>query len=164
MNRNQTTTYGGQTFVSSSEPSLETKDCVGGVLNELKRMSREYTTAFTECRDPETRRLFQSLLNSTLQSQEKVFECMQRQGWYNTSSSAQRQEIDKQIQQYQQAWQKTSSFIQQAMAYKQQHQNQHQQQSQQQQPYQSQAQSQQYQTQYQAQRNQAASRSFSAHF
>ncbi|GAB2720241.1 spore coat protein [Paenibacillus thermoaerophilus] len=112
-------TYGTASGVSQQKPSLDTQDCVGNVLNDLKRICGEYATACTECRDPETRHLFQNLLNSTLQSQRQVFDAMQSHGWYKTTSTALRQEIDKQIQHYQQTWQQAQQFMQQTLAFQQ---------------------------------------------
>ncbi|RXI96738.1 spore coat protein [Anaerobacillus alkaliphilus] len=93
-------------------PILQDPDIVYSYLADLKRTAREYTTAVTESNCPEVRQQFEQLLQSCLQMQGQVYQLMSQQGWYNTSSSVQSQEIMKQITTYQQTQQKTQQLVQ----------------------------------------------------
>ena len=82
------------------------------ILCELKRTSREYTIAVNESNCSNIRQVFNSLLQSTLQTQEKVYQYMKQQNMYNTSSPALRKEMEKQFTHYQQTQQETNQFVQ----------------------------------------------------
>lgn len=99
--------------MNSQQSVLQDKDLVYSILADHKRTAREYTTAVTEASCPEVRQMFQRLLEDTLNVQGQTYQMMSQQGWYNTSSSVQGQEITKQITQYQQTLQQTSNLIQQ---------------------------------------------------
>ena len=67
------------------------------VLADLKRCVREYGTAATESSCPDVRKMFTSLMSSTLQMQGELYTAMQQAKMYDTSSPVLRQEIQKQI-------------------------------------------------------------------
>lgn len=97
----------------TQQAQLQDEDWAYTVLSDLKRVSREYATAATESVCPQVRQLFTQLLNKTLQMQGDLFNAMKQAQMYNTSSSALRQEIDKQLKEYQQTQQQTNQFVQQ---------------------------------------------------
>ncbi|CAM3997168.1 spore coat protein [Paenibacillus alkaliterrae] len=92
---------------------LTEEDLAGAILSDLKRVVREYATAATESTCPDIRQLFTKLMNSTLTLQGQLFQAMQQANMYNAASPALRQELDKQMKQYQQTKQKTTQFVQQ---------------------------------------------------
>lgn len=95
---------------------LTEEDLASAVLNDLKRVVREYATAATESTCPDIRQMFTKLLNNTLAAQGQMFQAMQQSNMYNTASPALRQEIDKQATQYRQSQQKTMNQLQKAGA------------------------------------------------
>jgi spore coat protein CotF len=97
----------------STQPTLSDEDVVSVILSDLKRVTREYTTATTESVCPEIRQMFTQLQNNTLTMQGELFTAMQQNNMYNASSPALKQELDKQFKQYQQTQQKTTQFVQQ---------------------------------------------------
>ena len=99
----------------NAQTKLPDQDWAYIVLADLKRVVREYATAATESVCPAVRKLFTDLLNSSLQMQGELFQVMQQNNMYNTSSPALRQEVQKQINSYQQSSQKTQDFIHQAL-------------------------------------------------
>jgi len=88
------------------------EDLANTVLADLKRVVREYATAATESTCPDIRELFTKLTDSTLTLQGKLFTVLKQNNMYNTSSSALRQDIDKQLKAYMQTKQKTAQFLQ----------------------------------------------------
>ncbi|NIK66828.1 MULTISPECIES: spore coat protein [unclassified Paenibacillus] len=94
---------------------LPDEDLAYTVLSDLKRVVREYSTAATESSCPEVRQMFTQLMNSTLKLQGNLFQTMQSANMYNTASPALRQEIDKQVKEYQQTQQKTTQYLQQRL-------------------------------------------------
>lgn len=92
---------------------LPDEDLAYTVLTDLKRVTREYATAATESVCPSVRQHFTQLLNTTLAMQGELFNAMNQQKMYNTASPALRQEIDKQLKEYQSTQQKTNQFVQQ---------------------------------------------------
>ncbi|WP_240418607.1 spore coat protein [Paenibacillus periandrae] len=82
------------------------------ILCELKRTSREYTTAVMESNCSAIRQTLTSLLSSTLESQAKVYGYMKQHNMYKASSPVLRQEIDKKIREHQQSQQEQSQFVQ----------------------------------------------------
>ncbi|MGO4371530.1 spore coat protein [Paenibacillus sp. 2TAB19] len=103
-------------YQQQNQPFLSDEDMAYTVLSDLKRVVREYATAATEASCPDIRDLFTKLLNSTLTMQGQVFQAMQQANMYNTASPALRQELDKQMKEYQQTKQKTQQFLQQKMS------------------------------------------------
>ncbi|MFN7252699.1 MAG: spore coat protein [Anaerobacillus sp.] len=99
--------------MNNQQKILEDQDLVYSYLADQKRIAREYTTAVTESSCPEVRQMFEHLLQDTLNIQKQSYQLMSQQGWYNTSSPVQGQEINKQINQYQQTMQQTSALVQQ---------------------------------------------------
>jgi spore coat protein F len=103
-------------YQQQNQPFLSDEDMAYTVLSDLKRVVREYATAATEASCPDIRELFTKLLNSTLTMQGQVFQAMQQANMYNTASPALRQELDKQMKEYQQTKQKTQQFLQQKLS------------------------------------------------
>jgi spore coat protein CotF len=99
-----------------NKPTLTEEDIASTILSDLKRMTREYATAATESVCPEIRQMFTQMLNNTLTMQGELYNIMQQNNMYNASSPVIKQEVDKQLKQYQQSQQKTAQFVQQAQA------------------------------------------------
>jgi spore coat protein CotF len=99
---------------TSTSTKLPDADMAYTILADLKRVTREYATAAMESVCPEIRQMFTQLLNNTLQMQGELFNVMQQNKMYNASSPVLKQEMDKQIKQYQQTQQKTNQFVQQS--------------------------------------------------
>nr|WP_301290303.1 spore coat protein [Paenibacillus sp. 1781tsa1] len=91
---------------------MQEQDLLKSILADLRRTSREYTTATTEASCPMTRRMFTDLTNDTLRLQGELFNLMQQNNMYSVSSKALRQDVDKQIQSAHQTQQKCQQFIQ----------------------------------------------------
>lgn len=109
----------GHTFQPQQQPAqslLPEKDWLFTILCDLKRASREYTTAVTECNTPSLRQVFTDLLNSTLSLQGQLYQLMSQNNMYNAPSQAGSQEIQKQIQSSQQSGQEAFQFAQQKIA------------------------------------------------
>lgn len=100
---------------SPNQSILPDEDLAYTVLSDLKRVVREYATAATESTCPDIRDLFTKLTNSTLKMQGQLFQTMQQANMYSVSSPALRQELDKQIREYQQTKQETQQFLQQKL-------------------------------------------------
>ncbi|WP_337099646.1 spore coat protein [Paenibacillus sp. YIM B09110] len=103
-------------YQQQNQPFLSDEDMAYTVLSDLKRVVREYATAATEASCPDIRELFTKLLNSTLTMQGQVFQAMQQANMYSVASPALRQELDKQMKEYQQTKQKTQQFLQQKLS------------------------------------------------
>ncbi|WP_256760813.1 spore coat protein [Cohnella sp. WQ 127256] len=99
-----------------NKPSLPDEDMAYTILSDLKRVTREYATAATESVCPDIRQMFTQMLNSTLTLQGELYTVMQQNNMYNASSPVMKQEVDKQLQQYQQTQQKTNQFVQQTQS------------------------------------------------
>lgn len=99
-----------------NKPTLTDEDIASTILSDLKRVTREYATAATESVCPEIRQMFTQMLNSTLTMQGELFTVMQQNNMYNASSPALKQEVGKQLKQYQQTQQKANQFVQQTQA------------------------------------------------
>lgn len=89
------------------------EDMLYTILADLKRTSREYTTAVTEASCPVVRQMFTDLTNSTLKLQGDLYYLMDQLNMYSASTPVLKQEINKQLQQNQQNMQKTQQFLQQ---------------------------------------------------
>ncbi|MEK3922331.1 MULTISPECIES: spore coat protein [Paenibacillus] len=98
--------------LSSGGNFMQEQDLLKSILADLRRTSREYTTATTEASCPMTRRMFTDLTNDTLRLQGELFNLMQQNNMYSVSSKALRQDVDKQIQSAHQTQQKCQQFIQ----------------------------------------------------
>lgn len=101
---------------AQSSGQLEEKDWLNTILCDLKRCSREYTTAVTESSNQSVRQVFTDLLNSTLALQGQLYQLMKQQNMYKAGATAQAQEIQKQIQSHQQSGQQAFQFAQQALS------------------------------------------------
>jgi len=99
-------------MAQQTKGTLEDKDWLHTILNDLKRTSREYAIAVTESNCQTVRQEFTQLLNSTLTLQGKLYDFMQQQNMYTAASPALAQEIQKQVQQYQQSGQQAFQFAQ----------------------------------------------------
>ncbi|GAB6988364.1 spore coat protein [Paenibacillus pini] len=95
---------------------MQDEDLLYTILADLKRTVREYTTATTESSCPSIRQLFTQLTNETLTMQGELFNLMKQLNMYSTSSSALRQDIDKQIQDAKNTMQKTNQFVSQKLS------------------------------------------------
>ncbi|PYE52665.1 spore coat protein [Paenibacillus barcinonensis] len=91
---------------------MQEQDLLKTILADLRRTSREYTTATTEASCPMIRSMFNDLTNDTLRLQGEMFNLMQQNNMYSVSAKAPRQDLDKQIQSAHQAQQKCQQFIQ----------------------------------------------------
>lgn len=98
---------------SQSQQFMPDEDLAYTVLADLKRVTREYATAATESSCQAVRQQFTQLLNTSLAMQGELYTAMSQQKMYNASSPVLRQEIDKNMKQYQQTQQKTNQFVQQ---------------------------------------------------
>ncbi|MDQ0170778.1 spore coat protein [Paenibacillus tundrae] len=98
--------------LSSSGNFMQEQDLLKSILADLRRTSREYTTATTEASCPTVRKMFNDLTNDTLRLQGELFNLMQQNNMYSASSKALRSDVDKQLQSAQQTQQKCQQFIQ----------------------------------------------------
>ncbi|WP_195572005.1 spore coat protein [Paenibacillus sp. 1001270B_150601_E10] len=94
---------------------MQEEDLLYTILADLKRTSREYTTAVTEASCPVVRQMFMNLTNDTLKLQSDLYYLMDQLNMYSASTPVLKQEIDKQLQQNQQTMQKTQQFVQQKL-------------------------------------------------
>lgn len=108
-----------------SQAMMADEDLAYTVLSNLKRVCGEYMTAATEANCPHVRELFTSLMNSTLKLQGKMYYAMQQQNMYAAPSPALKQDIAKQIREYEQTEQKTRQYMHQLKGQRQQGQQQH---------------------------------------
>ncbi|WP_019240253.1 MULTISPECIES: spore coat protein [Bacillus] len=99
--------------MAQQNPILSDEDLLYTILADLKRTCREYTTATTESNCPVVRQQFQSLSQSSLVLQGKLYDFMSQQGMYSTSSPALASDITKQITEYGQTQTQTNQLIQQ---------------------------------------------------
>lgn len=91
------------------------KDLVNMLLAEEKRTAGEYATATLEASCPTVHRTFMQLLQSALETQRRVFEFMNQNGWYSPPATAQAPDIQKQIQQSTQTQQTMQQMVGQQM-------------------------------------------------
>ncbi|MGM9926089.1 MAG: spore coat protein [Bacillus sp. (in: firmicutes)] len=92
---------------------LQDEDLLYTILADMKRTSREYTTATTESSCPSVRQHFESLTQSTLHLQGQLYNFMSQHGMYSTSSPTLESDITKQITEYTQTQTKTNQLVQQ---------------------------------------------------
>ncbi len=92
---------------------LTDQDLLNTVLAEMRRISREYTTAILEASNPSIRENFYSLLDRTLQDQELVYTMMENMNMYGPRSTASQKEIQKEEQQHRQRANELQFFLQQ---------------------------------------------------
>ncbi|MFD1953672.1 spore coat protein [Paenibacillus thailandensis] len=102
-------------FQQHMQPIMPDADMAYTILADLKRVVGEYATATTESSCPTVRGMFTNLLNSTLKMQGDLYQAMQGQNMYSTSSPALRQSMDKEFKQYQQDIQQTNQYLQQTV-------------------------------------------------
>ncbi|MFC4777004.1 spore coat protein [Paenibacillus sp. GCM10023252] len=102
-------------YQQQGQSIMPEKDMAYTVLADLKRVVREYATAATESSCPDIRQMFNSLTHSTLQLQGQLYQAMQSQQMYDTASPALKQEITKQMNQYQKTQQETQQFLSQRL-------------------------------------------------
>ncbi|MDR0268794.1 spore coat protein [Paenibacillus sp.] len=92
---------------------MQDEDLLYTILADLKRTVREYTTATTESACPMVRQMFTQLTDDTLRMQGELYNLMSQLNMYSTSSSALRQDLDKQLKDAQNTQQQTRQFVQQ---------------------------------------------------
>ena len=103
--------------MNQQTPILADEDLLYTILADLKRTSREYTTATTESNCPIVRQHFLTLTQSSLDLQGKLYQFMSQQGMYSTSSPTLASDINKQITEYGQTQIKTNQLVQQNLAH-----------------------------------------------
>ncbi|NMO96058.1 spore coat protein [Paenibacillus lemnae] len=90
---------------------LPEEDLLNSILNELKRASREYTTATTEASCPSIRRMFTDLASETLKMQGEMYQLIEKQKQYPAAVPyAMKADVDKQLNEMQKTSQKTREF------------------------------------------------------
>jgi spore coat protein CotF len=94
---------------------LQDEDLLYIILADLKRVSREYTTATTESNCETVRSIFQDLTMDSLKLQGELYQFMSQYGMYDTSSPTVRPEIQSQITSYTDSQQKTNQLLTQNM-------------------------------------------------
>lgn len=81
---------------------LPQDDLLKILLADLRRTSREYTTATTESSCPMIRSLFSELTDSTLKLQGELYKLMEQHQIYTVPAGAPRKDLDKNLQEAQQ--------------------------------------------------------------
>lgn len=89
---------------------LPQDDLLKIVLADLRRTSREYTTATTESSCPAIRSLFSELTDSTLKLQGELYKLMEEQQIYTKPAGASRKEVDKNLQEAEKACKQAKQF------------------------------------------------------
>ena len=64
------------------EHQLTEKDIAGDVLTGTKHMAQCYMTAVMESQDQNLRQTFKDFHDQCLNDQERIFQIMQKNGWY----------------------------------------------------------------------------------
>lgn len=90
---------------------LDEKDLLSTILVNQKRVSREYTTACLEANCSKVRQVLHQLANDTIQCHDAIFNAMNQMNYYSPSSSANRQEVQKKLQQHTQAFSQAQHFM-----------------------------------------------------
>jgi len=88
------------------------QDLVRDCLDTLKHLSSCYTHAAIECDSQDLRGVFRNILNDKLELQMAAFQFMNQRGWYKTTP-ADRQEVSKVYNGFQQQYQEVMSAYQQ---------------------------------------------------
>lgn len=78
---------------------LKDQDTFVDMLTVEKGLVKSYATALTEMSNPELRELIKESFNYASDDQNKVFEVMQRKGWYEVTK-AKKQKIEQAKQQF----------------------------------------------------------------
>jgi spore coat protein CotF len=105
--------YGGQQpgMQGWQQGSLSEQDYGHFVLNELKRVTREYVTAALESANPQIRQTFQSLAQKSLDDQARLFQVLQQAHGYGDIPLAQQQDVQRELQQMSQKASKLQSLL-----------------------------------------------------
>ncbi|MFD2671926.1 spore coat protein [Marinicrinis sediminis] len=74
---------------------LTEKDMAFQILNELKRMAREFTTACLEASCQQVRQLFEQKLSRTLSMQNQLYQTMEQIGFYSPPQSMDAQQLQQ---------------------------------------------------------------------
>lgn len=90
---------------------LPQDDLLKIMLADLRRTSREYTTATTEASCPAIRSLFSELTDSTLKLQGELYKLMEQQQIYTKPAGASRKEVDQNLQEAEQACMKAKQLV-----------------------------------------------------
>jgi hypothetical protein len=78
-------------------------------------VAREYATATLEASNPQIRQMFHYLLNQTLQDQAQLFQDIQQMNQYGDIPTAQRQDVQKELQKHSQTTSNLQSMVQQTI-------------------------------------------------
>lgn len=97
---------------SAAMGTLTEQDLFHNILVLLKHNVREYATAVTEANCPVVRQTMQRMLHETLAEQADCYQVMGRQGWYPPGPAANRQDVQKSIQQHRQSATQTAQSLQ----------------------------------------------------
>lgn len=95
---------------------LPQDDLLKIVLADLRRTVREYTTATTESSCPAIRNVFTELTDSTLRLQGELYKLMEQHQIYTVPAGAPRKELDNNLQQADQTYNKAKQFVMQHQA------------------------------------------------
>lgn len=90
---------------------LPQDDLLKIVLADLRRTGREYTTATTESSCPAIRNVFTELTDSTLRLQGELYKLMEQHQIYTVPAGAPRKELDNNLQQAEQTYNKAKQFV-----------------------------------------------------
>jgi spore coat protein CotF len=104
-----------QGFQGQQQMKLQEQDLANILLCELKRVAREYATATLEASNPQIRQMFHYLLNQTLQDQAQLFQDIQQMNQYGDIPTAQRQDVQKELQKHSQTTSNLQSMVQQTI-------------------------------------------------
>lgn len=97
---------------SGTMGTLTEQDLFHTILVLLKHNVREYATAVTEANCPVVRQTMQRMMHETLAEQADCYQVMARQGWYPPAPSANRQDVQKSVQQHRQGANQTAQSLQ----------------------------------------------------
>ena len=75
--------------------NLNDKDYIMNLLNTLKEMSKNYSTAMTEASNESLYKGYISIFNKITELQRETYELMFRKGWYSLEKSEQQKITDK---------------------------------------------------------------------
>jgi hypothetical protein len=92
---------------------LQEQDLANVVLNELKRVAREYTTAVLEANNLETRQTFQFLLQKALHDQAILYQQIQQMNGYGEIPIASQQDIQQELHNQSHSAPQLHAFVQQ---------------------------------------------------
>ncbi|TVY09375.1 spore coat protein [Paenibacillus cremeus] len=104
-----------QSGQSQQHYHLQEQDAGNLVLNELKRVAREYTTAALEATHPAIRQTFATVTQHTLQDQAELFNVLSQMQGYGQIKMATQQEVQQELQQQLRKAEQLQNLVQQAV-------------------------------------------------